>query len=197
MPIFQDVLFLQLLLWIVSGIFLLSLGRIWSLGCQNRQTAKDLVKMENRTIAQQAELVSVHDDAKSWRAKTQRQFDAVRTDMSARLEQGEHGNAHAQKLADASQEKALVAAMAKISELETKLTEAKKAPAWAPAAPITPVLPTMETLHLESLEAELTSAHADAAVQRQQNSELQRALLLARRKQPPARRHGARMGRHG
>lgn len=197
MPIFQDLPFLQLFNWIVGGLFLLSLGRIWSLGRQNRQFAKDLAKMENWTVVQQAEVVSVHHDAQSWRAKTQRQFDAIRADMTARLEQMERGNAHAQKLADASQEKALVAAMARISELETKLAEAKKAPAWAPAAPISSPLPAMETLHFESLQAELDSAKAESAAQRQQNGELQRALLLARRKQPPARRNGARVPRHG
>lgn len=197
MPFFQDVSFLQLLLWIVSGIFLLSLGRIWSLGHQNRQIAKDVAKMENWAIAQQAELVSVHHDSQSWRAKTQRQFDAIRADMTARLEQAERGNTHAQKLADSGQEKALVTAMARINELEAKLAEAKKAPAWAPTAPISPPLPAIETLELESLQAELASVQADAAVQRQQNGDLQRALLLARRKQPHARRNGARVARHG
>ena len=39
------------------------------------------------------------------------------------MEQAERGNAHAQKLADASQEKALITAMARIHELETKLAE--------------------------------------------------------------------------
>lgn len=197
MPIFQDASFLQLLVWIVGGLFLLSLGRIVSLSRANRQTMKDQARMENLVIAQQADLLSVHHDAGSWRAKTQRQFDAIRADLGARLEQAERGNAHAQKLADASQEKALITAMARIHELETKLAEAKKTPAWAPAAPISPPLPAIETLHLESLQAELASATADAAAQRHQNGELQRALLLARRKQPSARRNGARMPRHG
>lgn len=197
MPIFQDVPFLQLLLWIVGGLFLLSLGRIVSLARQNRRIARDQAKLENQALAQQAELISVHHDAQSWRAKVQRQFDAIRADMSARLEQVERGNVHAQKVADAAQEKALVAAMARISELEAKLAEAKKAPAWAPAAPISPALPAMETLHLESLQAELASVRADAAAQRQQNGDLQRALLLARRRQPHARRNGARVPRHG
>lgn len=199
MPIFQDASFLQLLLWISGGLFLLSLGRMFFLGRENRQIAKDNAKMENWAIAQQAELVSVHHDAQSWRAKTQRQFDAIRADLGARLEQAERGNAHAQKEADAKQEKALITAMARINELETKLAEAKKAPAWAPAAATAsiPALPAMETLRLDSLQAELAAAQADAAAQRHQNGELQRALLLARRKQPPARRNGARVPRHG
>lgn len=199
MLIFQDASFLQLLLWIVGGLFLLSLGRIISLSCANRQAAKDNAKMENWAIAQQAELVGVHHDSQSWRAKTQRQFDAIRADLNVRLEQAERGNAHAQKQADATQEKALIAAMAKINELEAQLAEARQAPAWAPAAPVVPVLPAMDTLRVESLQAELTAAKADAATQRQENGGLQRALLLARRKKVPAPRHsgGARVQRQG
>jgi len=44
----------------------------------------------------------VHHDAQSWRAKTQRQFDAIRADMTAPPGQGERGHAHAQKQADAA-----------------------------------------------------------------------------------------------
>ncbi|MGV3661204.1 MAG: hypothetical protein ACO1TE_13540 [Prosthecobacter sp.] len=198
MLIFQDFSFLQLLLWIVGGLFLLSLGRMVSLARQNRQIAKDNAKMEKWAVAQQAELISVHHDAQSWRAKTQRQFDAVRADLGARLEQAERGNAHAQKQADTTQEKALISAMAKINELETRLAAAKTAPpSAAAAAPSIPALPAMETLRMESLQAELAGVKADLDAQRHQNGELQRALLLARRKQPPARRNGARVPRHG
>lgn len=194
MLIFQDLSFLQLFLWITVGLFLLSLGRIVSLGRQNRQLFTDHAKMENWATAQHAELTGMHHDAQSWRAKTQRQFDSARADLGARLEQAERGCAHAFKEVEAAQENALATAMTKIHDLEKKLAEALEAPAASEAA--MPALPAMETLRAESLQTELTTVMAEAAEQRHQNGELQRALLLARRKHAPAaRRHGMRMPR--
>jgi hypothetical protein len=47
----------------------------------------------------------------------------------------------------------------------------------------------MDTLRIQSLESELAAAKAEIAIARQQNSALQRTLLLARRRAPvPAMR---------
>ena len=46
----------------------------------------------------------------------------------------------------------------------------------------------METLRVQALESELAAAKAEIALGKQQNSVLQRALLLARRKAPVAAR---------
>ncbi len=193
MPIFQDLSFLQLLLWITVGLFILSLGRIVSLGRQNRRLFTDHAKMEKCAAAQHAELTGMHHDAQSWRARTQRQFDAARADLGVRLEQAERGCAHAYEEVEAAHEKELATAMTEIRDLEKKLAEALEAP--AASEPAMPALPAMETLRAESLQTELAAVMAEAAEQRHQNGELQRALLLARRKHAPARRHGMRMPR--
>lgn len=189
--LFQDANALQLFLWITGGLLLLSVGRIISLGRSNREFFKTTAKLENLTKSQQAELIAAHHDAQSWRAKLQRQFDATRVDYATRLEQAERSNAFAQKQVDASIEKALAAAMAKIQQLETELEAAK-------AAPIIPALPAIETLEVESLSDELASVKAEANVAKQRNADLQRQLLSARRKTPVGRRNGSRLpGRQG
>lgn len=135
----------------------------------------------------------MHHDAQSWRARTQRQFDAARADLGVRLEQAERGCAHAYEEVEAAHEKELATAMTEIRDLEKKLAEALEAP--AASEPAMPALPAMETLRAESLQTELAAVMTEAAEQRHQNGELQRALLLARRKHAPARRHGMRMPR--
>ncbi len=194
MLILQDVSFLQLLLWIAAGLILLSVGRIFSLSRQNRRLRKDNPKMENWAIAQQAELTSIHHDAQSWRAKTQRQFDALRTELSARLEQSERGNQYLLKQAIDAWEKALASEQAKVAELDARL--AQSADCIVSAAAAIPALPAMETLRVESLLSQLDEVRDEAEAQRQQNADLQRSLLMARRKQP-ARRNGSRVPRHG
>lgn len=194
--ILQDVSFLQLLLWIASALFLLSLGRIYLVARQNRNLRKDNDRMENWAVTQQAELTSIHHDAQSWRAKTQRQFDAVRADLDARLQQVERAGRSAQQQIDAAREKALAEARARIAELEAQLEEAARTPAPA-AAPVIPALPAMETLRVEALETELAAVKAEAAMHRQQKADLQRSLLLVRRKQPSPRRNGSRVARPG
>lgn len=196
MLIFQDLLFLQLFLCLTGGLLALALGRIWSLGRKNRQLAKEQRKMEKWAAGQQTDITSIHHDASSWRAKTQRQFDALRAELSVRLEQSEQSNLHAQKQLDAAQEKEMAAAQAKIKELEAALAaKPKEAPSTANSA--IPALPAMETLHMESLASELETAKAEATARLHQNAELRRSLLLARRKQPSGRRNGARVPRHG
>lgn len=186
--ILQDASFLQLVLWIVSVLFLFSLRRIYMVARENRQFRKDNARMESWAATQQTELVSIHHDAQSWRAKTQRQFDAVRADLSARLEQLERANRHVQQQVQDAQDRALAAARARIAELEARAPE---------PAPGIPALPAMETLQMESLAAELAAAKAEAAAGQRENAALQRALLLARRKQPAASRVRARLPRQG
>ncbi|MDZ4401128.1 hypothetical protein [Prosthecobacter sp.] len=206
----QDVQFLFIGLCILGGLFLIGLIRMFLLSRSNRRMRLESTKMEKQAVKQQVEITAIHHDAMSWRAKTQRQFDAFRIELSHRLMQSEQGNLHAQKLLDAAQEQSLASALAKITELEARLaakpvvtmpaiaalSEAGVLPKPAgfikPPPSSLPSLPAMETLRLQALENELAAARTEIVIGRQQNAALQRALLLARRRQPAARKNGAR-----
>lgn len=192
----QDLLiYLVIGLSIVTGLFLLSLIRIFKLSRSNRRMLVENAKMEKQAVLQQMEVTSIHHDAMSWRAKIQRQFDALRSELSHRLQQADQGGANALKELDAMHQQTMAVALAKISELEAALT-ARPKPAAVPAPAVTaalpkpppppslPALPAMETLRLQSLESELAAAKAELASSRQQNAVLQRALLLAKRRLP-------------
>ena len=196
----QDVLILLIGLSIVTGLFLLSLVRTFRLLRANNRMEDEIEKMEKQSVLQQLEVTSVHHDAMSWRAKTQRQFDALRSELSHRLHQVDQGGANALKEMDAVHQQTLAVALAKISELEAALAAQPKPAAAALPPPFTaalpkpppaslPPLPAMDTLRIQSLESELAATKAEIAIARQQNSALQRALLLARRRAPvPAMR---------
>ncbi len=198
----QDVLVLLVGLSIVTGLFILSLVRTFRLLRANNRMEVEIAKMEKQSVLQQLEVTSVHHDAMSWRAKTQRQFDALRSELSHRLQQVDQGGANALKEMDAVHQQTLAVALAKISELEAALATQPKPAAAALPPPFTaalpkpppppaslPALPAMDTLRLQSLESELAATKAEIAIARQQNSALQRALLLARRRAPvPAMR---------
>lgn len=202
----QDVLVLLIGLSIVTGLFLLSLVRTFRLLRANHRMEDEIEKMEKQSVLQQLEVTSVHHDAMSWRAKTQRQFDALRSELSHRLHQVDQGGANALKEMDAVHQQTLAVALAKISELEAALAAQPKPAAAALPPPFTaalpkpppaslPPLPAMDTLRIQSLESELAAAKAEIAIARQQNSALQRALLLARRRAPvPAMRKSSPRG---
>ena len=162
--------------------------------CFNHATTLPAVA---QAALQQLEVISIHHDSISWRAKVQRQFDALRSELSHRLQQSDQGGANALKELDAVHQQTMAVAVAKISELEAALA-AKPKPAAPPVPaavavappkpppppPSLPALPAMETLRIQSLEAELAAAKAELATGRQQTAALQRALLLARRRLP-------------
>ncbi|WP_395752452.1 hypothetical protein [Prosthecobacter sp.] len=197
----QDVQMLIIGFSILVGLFLLSLVRIWLLSRSNRRMRVESAKMEKQTALQQIEITSIHHDAMSWRAKNQRQFDALRSDLSHRLAQADQGGVRALAELEKTHQTALSEALAKISELEAALA-AKPAPsAPSPATvaaalpkppplqpPSLPALPAMETLRIQALESELASARAELSLSKQQNAVLQRGLLLARRRPAPAMR---------
>ena len=195
----HDVQLLLIGLTVLAGLFLISMIRTFVLLRDNGRMRRECTKMEKQALEQQIELTAIHHDAMSWRAKTQRQFDALRGDLSHRLLQSEQSNQHAQQGLDAAQTKSLAAAIAKIEELEARLA-AKPSPISIPKPPAfakpeessLPALPAMETLRLQSLEAELATAKAELAANRQQNASLQRTLLLARRRHSPVRKNGTR-----
>ena len=188
-----DITLLQICLTLVSGLFLLSLIRIVRLVRANRRMRAETEKMDKQAALQQIEVTAIHHDAMSWRAKTQRQFDALRADLSHRLQQSDQGGVHALKDLEESHQQALAAALGKISVLEAALAAKPVAvappppPAFVPPKPpppSLPALPAMETLRVQSLESELAAAKAEIALGKQHNAVLQRALLLARRKAP-------------
>jgi len=195
----QDFLtFLIIGLSFVTGFFLLSLVRIFRLSRSNRRMKVENAKMEKQAALQQLEVISIHHDSNSWRAKIQRQFDALRSELSHRLQQSDQGGSNALKELDAMHQQTLAVALAKISELEAAL--AAKPKPTAPPVPAAvaavlpkpppppptslPALPAMETLRIQSLEAELAAAKAEITSGKQQNASLQRALLLSRRRLP-------------
>lgn len=195
----QDVQILIIGFSISFGLFLVSLVRIFLLTRSNRRMRIESAKMEKQAALQQIEVTAIHHDSMSWRARTQRQFDALRSDLSHRLAQAEQGGAQALTELEKTYQKALSEAHASLSELEVALAAKPVAPVAAPIpeaaaapAPIQqpplPALPAMETLRIQALEADLAAARAELALSKQQNSVLQRALLLARRKPAPAMR---------
>jgi len=193
-----DITLLQICLTLVSGLFLLALIRIVRLARANRRMRAETEKMDKQVALQQIEVTAIHHDAMSWRAKTQRQFDALRADLSYRLQQSDQGGVHALKDLEESHQQALAAALGKISVLEAALAAKPVAvappppPAFVPPKPqpppppTLPALPAMETLRVQSLESELAAAKAEIALSKQQNAVLQRALILSRRKAPLA-----------
>lgn len=190
----QDIQILLIGLSIAVGLFLISLIRICRLSRSNNRLRLEDSKMSRQTVLQQLEVTAVHHDAMSWRAKTQRQFDALRSEFAHRLQQADQGGLNALNGLDEAHKKALSEALAKISELETALA-AKPAAAPLPAPfasalpkppppPTFPALPPVDTLRIQTLESELAAAKAELATSRQQAATLQRALLLARRRPP-------------
>lgn len=183
---------------IVSIMFLLSLGRMLALYRSNRRLSAEGVKMDKQLALQEMEVTGVHHDSMSWRAKMQRQFDALRADLSTRLLQTDMNGAHAlneldkacqQVLSGADAKTAeLAAAKIKISELEAALAVKPVAPPPPPPPsipkPALPSLPAMETLRVQALETELAAVKAELALAKQQKSSLQLTALLARRKTP-------------
>ncbi len=198
----QDKLILIFGLSAVTAFFLLSLVRIFRLSRANSRLRVESAKMEKQAVLQQIEVTAIHHDSMSWRAKTQRQFDALRSELSHRLLQVDQGGANALKEMDAMHQQTLAVALAKVSELEAALAAKPPAftpPAFTPPAPVAaalpkpppppsslPALPAMDTLRIQSLETELAAAKAEILNARQQNSTLQRALLIARRRLPVA-----------
>ncbi|MDI1313210.1 hypothetical protein [Prosthecobacter sp.] len=156
---------------LVSGLFLISLIRLFRLSRANRRMGAESIKMEKQAALKDMEVTAIHHDAMSWRAKTQRQFEALRGEFSHRLQQSDQGGMHVLKEWEEAQKKEISAALAKISELEAALS----------AKPVAE-LPAKEILHIQSLESELAAAKAEIASGRQQNVVLQRDLLLSRRK---------------
>ena len=188
----QDVLIMLIGLVIVAALFLMSLVRMFLLSRSNSRMRLENARMSKQEALQQMEVTAIHHDAMSWRAKTQRQFEALRSELSHRLQQSDQGGLHALKDLEEAHQKALTEALAKITELEAALAAKPLAatpppPAMAvpkPPPPSLPALPAMETLRIQSLEADLAAARTDLALSRQQNATLQRALLIARRKLP-------------
>ncbi len=194
----QDVMAMIIGLSIVSIMFLLSLGRMLALYRSNRRLSAEGVKMDKQLALQEMEVTGVHHDSMSWRAKMQRQFDALRADLSTRLLQTDMNGAHALKELDKACQQVLSGADAKTAELaaaKIKISELEAALAVKPVAPppppppsipkpALPSLPAMETLRVQALETELAAVKAELALAKQQKSSLQLTALLARRKTP-------------
>ncbi|HBJ84284.1 MAG TPA: hypothetical protein DDZ88_10540 [Verrucomicrobiales bacterium] len=193
----QDASFLLLLLWITGALFFISLVRIFLLARHNRRMRQDILKMEKQAAEQQIGIISNHHDTASWRAKIQRQFDALRAELATRLDQSEQSNHHAQNKLDESWRQELATAHDKIKKLEAALSAAPTQVIAKPPQPAIPTLPAMETLRIEALESELAATKSALTTTRQQNAALRLSNLMARRRQTAPRRGGMRPARHG
>ncbi|MBB5031511.1 hypothetical protein [Prosthecobacter vanneervenii] len=199
----QDVMAMIIGLSIVSIMFLLSLGRMLALYRSNRRLSAEGVKMNKQLAIQEMEVTGAHHDSKSWRAKMQRQFDALRAELSTQLVQTEMNGAHALKELDKACQQVLTNSDAKAAELaaaKIKISELEAALAVKPVAvppppppsvpkPALPALPAMETLRIQALETELAAVKSELALAKQQNASLQLTALLARRKAPVVTAH--------
>lgn len=187
--ILQDASFLVLLLCITGGLFLISLVRIFLLSQQNHRMRRDAAKMEKLAAEQQSDIIATQHDTASWRAKAQRQFDALRAEFTARLDQSVSGTQHAQTQLDESWQQKLEDANTRIRDLELALTAASTQLITQPAIP---TLPAIETLRVEALETELAAMKSALVTAQQQNFALKLSSFMARRRQAAPRRAGAR-----
>lgn len=130
-------------------------------------------------------------DAQSWRARFQRQFDAMRTDLTHRLLQSEKSNGYAQDALDQAQQTALNNALAQMGEMETRhssgtagdLSSANETRIAKKEGLILPALPTIEGLRLRATEVELTGLRNQLDTARHEIAALRRSLMLARRRE--------------
>jgi hypothetical protein len=187
--ILQDASFLVLLLCITGGLFLISLVRIFLLSQQNQRLRRDAAKMEKLAAEQQSDIIATQHDTASWRAKAQREFDALRAEFTAQLDHSVSGTQHAQTQLDESWQQALEDANTRIRDLEVALTAASTQVITQPAIP---TLPAIETLRVEALETELAALKAALVTAQQQNFALKLSSFMARRRQAAPRRAGAR-----
>lgn len=177
----------------ISGFLLLvAFVRIFLLERANRRMRKEAPPMAKQAQLQQIELTGIHHDAMSWRAKMQRQFDALRAELSHQLKQSEQSRQHGQRNLDVALQEKFDSLVAQISDLEMQLAaKAKPATVLLPPPPRM-AEPATDTLRVQSLENELAQSKAELAASRQRSSALERALLLARRRPAPVRKNGAR-----
>lgn len=187
--ILQDASFLVLLLCISGGLFLISLVRIFLLSQQNQRLRRDAAKMEKLAAEQQSDIIATQHDTASWRAKAQREFDALRAEFTAQLDQSVSGTQHAQTQLDESWQQELEDANTRIRDLEVALTAASTQVITQPAIP---TLPAIETLRVEALETELAALKSALVTAQQQNFALKLSSFMARRRQAAPRRAGAR-----
>jgi hypothetical protein len=187
--ILQDASFLVLLFWISGGLFVISLVRIFLLSQQNQRLRRDAAKMEKLAAEQQSDIIATQHDTASWRAKAQREFDALRAEFTAQLDHSVSGTQHAQTQLDESWQQALEDANTRIRDLEVALTAASTQVITQPAIP---TLPAIETLRVEALETELAALKAALVTAQQQNFALKLSSFMARRRQAAPRRAGAR-----
>ena len=194
----HDVAAMTIGLSIIAFLLLLTPWRMLGLYRSNRRLRGECAKMEKHLALQELEVTAVHHDSMSWRAKMQRQFDALRSELSHQLQQADMSGSHAlseldkacqQMLANAdAREAELAAAKSRISELESapavKPVSATPPPPPFVPKPALPALPAMETLRIQSLEAELSAVKSELMQAKHQNATLQLTALLARRKAP-------------
>lgn len=196
-PLPHDVAAMTIGLSIITFLLLLTPWRMLGIYRSSRRLRGECAKMEKQLALQEMEVAGVHHDSMSWRAKMQRQFDALRAELSTQLLQADMNGAHALKELDkacqqvltTSDAKAaeLAAAKIKISELEAALAVKPSAPPPPPPSmskPALPSLPAMETLRIQALETELAAVKSELALAKHQNATLQLTALLARRKAP-------------
>lgn len=188
---------LQVACCIVGALLLIAVIRIILLIRACRRLRTECARMEKQSAEQQMEITAMLHDAQSWRARFQRQFDAMRGDLAHRLSQSEKSNEHAQDVLDQAQQAVLGTALARVAELEARLAAGPTLSPPAPdgprppkvSGPVLPPLPSIEGLRLQAAEAELNSLRNLLAAARHETTALRRALMMAKKKEhSPQRR---------
>lgn len=173
---------LKLLLGIVGVLLAISCVRLFLLFRANRRMRLEIARMQKQSASLHHDLSAMRHDARSWREKMQRQFDALRADFAAKAEQTSRTQAGLLKSLEETLQQAPAPAIV------APPTEAPKAPSPTSAAPPVPTLPAIETLRAEALTSEIAALKDQLESSRQQCSTLQRSLALSRRRVAPAAR---------
>lgn len=177
---------LKLLLGIVGVLLAISCVRLFLLFRANRRMRLEIARMQKQSASLHHDLSAMRHDARSWREKMQRQFDALRADFAAKAEQTSRTQAGLLKSLEETLQQAPAAIPA--PAIVAPSADAPKAPSPTSAAAPVPTLPAIETLRAEALTSEIAALKDQLESSRQQCSTLQRSLALSRRRVAPAAR---------
>ncbi|MEZ5384673.1 MAG: hypothetical protein R3F13_04080 [Prosthecobacter sp.] len=180
---------LKLLLGIVGVLLAVAFVRLFLLFRANRRLRIEIARMEKQSASLHHDLSAIKHDARSWREKMQRQFDALRADFAAKGEQASRSQSSLLK----SLEEKMQEAPAAVPVVDAPV--AAISPAFPPKVVVpppaeakVPTLPAIETLRTEVLTSEIASLKDQLQSARQQCASLQRSLALSRRRVGPSAR---------
>jgi len=181
---------LRLLLGVVSLLFVLSVVRLFLLFRANRILRRNIGSMEEQSTELHNDLLAILHESRSWRERMIRQFEAMRADSSARLDQSERSQEHLLRSLDDKIQENASKLLASSQTLSTNESASATADRPSPTSTtqgmlldVVPTLPAIETLRTQVLEEQISSLREQVHSYRQQCASLQRSLALCRRRQ--------------